>query len=331
MGTDATSIGGTERLDHPEARARAARSSRAAPPPEKGPARGDRAWIVVGGALGAVFLAIGLVVRLAPSPNPADVAVDRSSPDALVQTAFDLVEQERVEALPRLIHAESPAMRDALDQVGLALGEALRLSKTLRERFPEETAEMADRSMSGLFGMMRGGDRRAARAPRERTGDGRRGPRGRRPGRGGAGPMDGDVVSTLLADPLGWLEDAEGRVSTIPNGDDMAAVMVDGRPAFGLGLALRRDQGEWGVVVPTGMPMLSRFMPRNEDEWAILGGMAGSLAKGMRDARDEIEDGAGTDLESASRLVGEKAGPTLMMCFVAYQRALEARERDAAG
>jgi hypothetical protein len=105
----------------------------------------------------------------------------------------------------------------------------------------------------------------------------------------------------------------------------MAAVLVDDRPAFGLGLALRKEGGRWGVVIPTAMPMATRFLPQNDDEWTILGAMAGSLRAGISDAHEDISRGSATDFDSAARLVGEKAGPPLFMCFVAYQRAIEAR------
>lgn len=154
---------------------------------------------------------------------------------------------------------------------------------------------------------------------------GRRGDRGQ-PESGQAERGRDAAVRALFADPFGGIERSLERVSTIRTADDTAAVMIDDKPAFGLGLIMRREEDRWRIILPLNLPGLARYVPRSREEWMIVASMIQVVDNAVVELAADVRAGKCGDVEQVSQRAGEKAFMPLMMCFIAYNRAMEARE-----
>jgi len=262
-----------------------------------------------GAVVGLIAVAVGLVVRFGGGEAEARV-YDRGTPEAALAAAFEMIEAGDAGRLSGLIHAESEAMRGALDRFGRLCKELQDVAAAAGEVFPEEAA--------GLRSVMREDPAALLSAI---------GPRG-----GSIDPTAGpgrESLRALMADPYGWLISRRERLGVVQIDDERAAVQYDGRPVFGLGLMMRKgEDGAWRVELPLRFPGASRFVPQNEDEWAILGSMIDVLSGALDELEDDLRAGRARDLSDAARMAGEKALGPIVLCTMAYQRALEARGEE---
>lgn len=276
-------------------------------------------WAVAGVLVGLAAVLVGLAVSLSAPKRPARGEMPSGTPDELIASVFEAVDKGRPDLLPDLIYAPTPEFRAVLDRVGVLFGSAQSLAVALSERFPTEVARLrGDAAGGGAQALLRSAQRGMQQA--QQGGQGAR--------RGG-GPEDGRFLVALLADPYGWLARSRERVSTIEIAADSAAVLVDGKPAFGVGLVLRRDNGRWWIDLPLQIPQVARYAPRTPEEHNILGFMVQSVDNAVIDLTKDVKAGKAASLEEASRLAGEKAFAPLIMCVIAYDRAMKAREQGA--
>ncbi|MEC9372335.1 MAG: hypothetical protein VYC34_00755, partial [Planctomycetota bacterium] len=139
-----------------------------------------------------------------------------------------------------------------------------------------------------------------------------------------------NIVGRILADPFGWLQRARDRITTIQTADNIAAVLIDNKPAFGLGLTMRLDDnGKWAIALPLNLPVVARYTPRNHDEWSIVASIIQVIDNALKDLTTDIKQGDCRTLAEASELAGEKAVSPMFIAIIAYNRAMEARERAA--
>ncbi|MGD9692006.1 MAG: hypothetical protein AB7G17_04140 [Phycisphaerales bacterium] len=266
-----------------------------------------RRWLFAGAMVGVAAVLLGLAIALTaremrrPKPLPAD------SPDALVASLFSTVEKGRPDLIPSLIYAENEDRRLVLDALADLFDSLDSLASTIQERFPAEVETLRAQPATGLSGALTGAQRAAS-----------------------SGDRSGSLVSNaniraLLADPFAVIRDARGRVSTAVIADDLAAVLIDSKPAFGVGLTLRRANGRWWIDLPLNFPMISRYVPQNREEHEILASMIQVVDNAVLDLRDDIRDGKCANLREASQLAGEKAFAPIALCAVAYDRAIKAR------
>ncbi len=280
-------------------------------------------WILAGGVVGLAAVVIGLAVMLSGGGAGAARATgrdyDRSTPDAVLESVLLMVQAGDAHRLPELIYAESDEMRGVLNRLGNLLGSLQTLAAEIQNRFPQEAAELRARTieqgagrLAAAFGMD---------SPRRGRSDSPDGQRDR---------SDPQGLQTVLANPFAWLEAGHDRLSTIKTGDGFAAIMVDGKPAFGLGLMMRDTDRGWAVVAPLNLPLIRKYVPANRDEWSILASMLQVVDSAIAELAADVRNGKCRDVEHVSELAGEKAWMPLVMCVLAYNRAMEVREEAAA-
>ncbi|MBL0921282.1 MAG: hypothetical protein IBJ10_04035 [Phycisphaerales bacterium] len=256
-------------------------------------------WILSGAAVGCLALLAGLALLIA-RPNRPDVPLRTDSPDALIDSAFAVVQAGRADLLADLLHAPSDDFRLVLNQLGVLLYDLQRLGDSLAERYPAEIQSIREQGASA------GGA--AAVAALQRG--------------GGVGDR---ALRRILADPFGWARESRERITTASLGDDSAAVLVDGAPALGVGILMRRENGRWWIELPLGFPQVQRYMPQTPEEHQVLGSMIKVIDNAILDLKKDIDDGRCANLEQAAELAGEKAFGPLIMCAIAYDRAMKAR------
>lgn len=279
-------------------------------------------WILAGGLSGLAAVLIGLAVMLTHDRPGSEREYAASTPDELIASAFEAIERGEADRLSDFVYAPTPEFRAVLDRLGALLGSLGDLASALDERFPADVAKLKVEAARGggpglgsLLGAVTGGGR------------------GRGPGAGAGGAPGASQqasVEALLADPYGWADALKDRVSAVVIADDLAAVQVDGKPALGgLGMTLRRDDGRWWIDLPLELPMVKKYVPQTLEEHQVLGSMIKVVDNAVIDLTKDVRSGACRTLKDASGLAGEKAFPPLMMCVLAYDRAMAARAKSA--
>lgn len=277
-------------------------------------------WMLAGGLVGLAAAIIGVAVYLSRSaPASADFDYPQSTPDEVLQSALAMIRRGDARRLPDLIYADSDEMRAVLNRLGRLLQSVQALAATIQQKFPQEVEELRAKGAESAL-------TRIAQRGVPRT-DRRAGPREQRQMQESLA----DASRLLLADPYGWLERNSSRLTTLKTADNVAAIMVDGKPAFGLGLTMRRDNDRWHVVLPINMPGVARFVPRNHDEWAILASMIQVVDNAVLELDSDVRAGRVHSLQGVAELAGDKAWMPMAICFVAYQKAMDARAAAGAG
>jgi hypothetical protein len=271
-------------------------------------------WILAGSLSGLAALLVGLALFLTIERKPADPlrGYPRDTPEATLGSIFAALEKGEAGLIPRFVYAESPEQELVLSELGRLLGSVQRLAETLQERFPDEVARIRAESASGGGGF--------TNAIREA---GRSAQRSGAPSRND--PRFSATLGTVLADPLGWLREAKERVAAVQIADDMAAVTVDGRPAFGIGMTMRREDSEWFVELPLKAPGVARFAPRTVEEHQVLASMLRVIDNTVVELDRDVRNGKADSLDETAALAGQKAFGPIALVFIAYQRAMEAR------
>lgn len=271
-----------------------------------------RLWILAGALVGLAAVLIGAAVAYTRhSARPAPLA--QSTPDGVIDAAFDLVAQGRPGRLAELIYAPDDDMRLVLASLSRLLESVHALSVALRERFPNEIetlrADASTRPNAAGAAMWLSNTTGATSA-----------------GAGGGGPPTA-MLRTFMADPFGALTGARERVSTVMIADDMAAILVDGRPALGVGLTMRYDADKWWVELPLGLPVVERYAPQTPEEHQILAAMIQVIDNAIVELTGDVRRGKARDLDDAAQLAGQKAFGPIMICVVAYNRVMELRSQ----
>lgn len=244
----------------------------------------------------------------------------QESPEALVDSARQMVVDGNARRLSELVWTESDGEALVIDRVGRTFGALQRLGTAVSEAFPEEVdkiREQADeaaesgeinsligRALTAQGGIARGAPSAIRDEARMRQG------------------LD-SVVRELMADPYGWIERHGEKLEPLHITDDIVALSWQGKPVVGLSLV--EHDGLWYVKLPLDMPMLKRFLPQNDDEFEIWGELVASVHNVLLDLAIEVENGEHRNLESVAATAGEYALPTAFMVMIAYGKALEER------
>lgn len=252
-------------------------------------------------------------------------AYSQKTPDETIATARLMIERGEAKKLTTLIYADSADMRAFLEKMAVLFTNLQKLADAVQKRFPEEVAEIKKQAeekgsekISGLIGDVarQANSRRRQWDPKE---DEKR-QRGFE-----------EVSKQLFADPYGWLQRGQGRLSTESVTDDMVSLRWDGKAILApFGVQMRRSIDEnWYFVLPLNLPGLQNYLPRNEQEWKIFGSMIAVINNTVVDLRKDVESGRIRTMNDLSRQAGEKAFMPAAMVFVAYSKAMEARKKEA--
>ncbi len=276
-------------------------------------------------------LSVAMVLWMAPGCGET---YSQQTPDAVMASAKKMIQDRQARHLPDLIYADNPRMRDVLNELGRTLESLQTLASSVQEKYPAEIKKMREDAAAAAA---RGESSSLVQRLSSIVGAGR----GRR-GRGADGGRDGppgdeqqdqlaQVFRQLFADPYGFLEDQQGKLSVKQVTDDTAAVLWDGKALFGVGLAMRREKDRWYIVLPTSVPPLSRAMPTSDEGWEVLGEMMGMATNMLDDLNDDVRKGRAAHLDDLARLAGDKAFLPAAMVMIAYGKVMEEDRKAARG
>jgi hypothetical protein len=260
-------------------------------------------------------VAIALGVALGGCSDPS---LPQDTPEATIQTASRLIQDNNARKLPRLIDAESPDMRRLLDRFGVLLGNIQTLAAEAQRAFPDETAKLrasaeetaktqasnpkAQSGLAGLLGPMAGGQRgRGPDKAREQAAQ--------------------DLVKRLFTDPYAWLRDNSGRLTTTPLSDDAVGLMWDGKPIVpGIGITMTKRDGKWYFAIPQNVPVVSAYLPRDENGFKVWGSLIVIIDNTVKELIADLRGGRVRTLDELSRKAGEKAFIPIAIGFYAVSK-----------
>ena len=177
----------------------------------------------------AVHLFMAIAIGTASLGGCGKPRYDASSPQAALDSMYKMIADGHPEMLGGMIHiqsrdvtfadgvTEASAIQNVIDKTGDMLGQLYRVASKVRARFPAETEKELN----------------AAGAATDRGGL--------------------ENIGRFLADPFGLMDQQRQRISVEDLGDGTAAILIDGQPAFGLGLMMREVDGVWKVDVPINL------------------------------------------------------------------------------
>ena len=259
-------------------------------------------WVGGGAVVGISAIVAGIAISMRPTTAvPPPIRID--DPERIIDLAFEFIEEGAPERLPELIYAESPEMEAVLARIGSLLASVTELGAALETRFPDETARIRESAASELA------DSEMFQSARNAARDG----------------PDERFLSRIFVDPFASLRRFRDRIDVVYISDDARAILVDGQPAFGVGLTVREYDIGWRIALPTTIPVVSRYMPQSRDEWTIVASMVTVIDNAIKDLTADVRSGRIRNLDDAARRAGDKAWAPLVMTVVAYQRAMEIR------
>jgi len=263
--------------------------------------------------IAAIATALAAAALTACSRGPT---YSQATPDNVLESARLMIENGDARRLPDLIAADSDPMRENLRKLGVLLSNLKHLSDVLKERYPKQidrlirearTSSESGEASSSLALLL--GSRNRSDGPRRRE-------------------LFDQALTHLLADPFGWIQRGQDRLTTAYVTDDMQALLWDGKPILPpMGLVLRREGDRWYAVPPTNVPGVSKYMPHTQTEHQILGNLIVAFNNAIVDLRKDVEAGKAEDLEQVAEMAGERAFLPVMMIFVAYGKAMDARDQ----
>jgi hypothetical protein len=257
-------------------------------------------------------------------PGCRDKGYSQASPDDTLKTARLMVEKGDARRLTDLVYADSPQMRELLNQAGDMLGSLAELGKAVQGAFPEEVARLREEAetaaksgqATSFVGRMVGMSSQVRRAARGQD--------------SGPNPQEmfNKMAMELMADPYAWLTRNADRLSTTMMTDDTAAVLWDGQPVLPpLGVALTQKDGKWYFALPSQFPGASRILPKKPEEWEILGYFFAAIDQALVDMTKDVRSGKARRLDDVARMAGEKAFIPAAMIVFAYGKALESERK----
>ncbi|HYE60993.1 MAG TPA: hypothetical protein VD997_03265 [Phycisphaerales bacterium] len=256
------------------------------------------------------------------------------SPEATIAALRASVEQGRADKIPNYLYADTPEMRKLLTRFGKLLGNLQKLGTAVATKFPKEVGELKAKAeaaakdgksssfLSQMMAQQRGGRRNVAVQV------------------GGSSPQSrdkmrdafNDTMKQLFADPYGWIQRSEQRLSTEFLTDESVAVLWDGEPVLApIGMVMKRDQrdGNWYFVIPTNIPGMNRILPKSEREYQIWGGLITVFDKMIVDLTKEVENGTIKSIDELSFKAGEMAFMPAMLTVYAYTQLKDAEKKEA--
>jgi len=257
----------------------------------------------------------------------SDPSMTQDTPQATIQTASRLVQENKAKFLPRLIDADEPDMRRLLDRFGVLLGNVQTLAAEAQRAFPEEVKKLRDSAaesakaaaanpkaqsgLSALFGGMAGGSMGGRRGPdkaREQAAQ--------------------DLLKRLFADPYAWLRDNAQRLSTTPISEGVEGLQWDGKPVIpGVGLMMTRRDGKWYFAVPRNAPLVGPYLPHDANGYKVWGSLIVIVDNTVKELIADLRAGRVRSLEELSGRAGEKAFIPIAIGFFAISKLNEPEKK----
>ncbi len=280
--------------------------------------RADRIWNrVIAGFAGAVVLTLA-ITGIVVLGGVGKRYYSQATPDDVVKSAVLMVKNGDARLLPDLIYADNEEMRGSLKRLGVLLGHMQNLAGAIRKKFPEDI----ERYRKDAEDAIANGKPPAALAGLVEQFSGRDGPPT-------ADEEDAvrDLIARIFADPYAWIEQNEERLSTVDVTDDLASIMVDGKPAAGVGLTLKLDGDKWYLALPTNLPPVNRIMPKAPEQWRMINSLIKILDNTALELTDDVNQGRLGNLKAIGDKAQEKVIFPAGIWFAAYGADMDARGR----
>jgi hypothetical protein len=280
--------------------------------------KADKIWNrAIAAFAGACVLTLAITAWIVLGA-PLERSYSQASPEDVIRSAAEMVKNGDARLLPRLVYADTDDMRGSLDRLGILLGNVQRLAKSIGERFPKEIEKYrADADTAIATGkppavLMTLAEQLTAR-------DG--------PPTAEQEAALRDMVARIFADPYAWISENQGRLTTVLVTDDLASILLDGKPVAGVGLTLKLEGDKWYLALPTNIPPISRMMPKAPEQWRMINSLVTILDNTVRELDDDVKKGRLRDL----RAIGDKAQEKVIfpgaIWFAAYASDMDARQR----
>lgn len=283
--------------------------------------RADRIWNrVIAGFAAAVVVTLA-VTGIVVLGGVGKRSYSQATPDDVIKSAVLMVKNGDARLLPDLVYAENEEMRGTLKRLGILLGHVQKLAGAIKEKFPadmeryKKEAEAALASgkppagLGGLGGLLEQYGKRNG-PPSDDDEDAMR-----------------DLAARIFADPYAWIEENEDRLSTVEVTDDVASVMVDGKPAMGVGLTLKLDGDKWYLALPTNVPPVTKIMPKAPEQWKMINSLIKILDNTALELTEDVKGGRLHNL----KMIGDKAQEKVVfpgaIWAAAYAADMDARGR----
>lgn len=236
---------------------------------------------------------------------------DTSTPQAAIDAMAQMVKDGRPELLPTMIDiearditfpdgvTEASAINDVKLKAGDMLARLWKVSRTIQRRYPKDVE--AEVAKGGSWASRSG---------------------------------FGDVFTSVVSDPFGWLDANRSRLEAEDLGDGTAAFTLDGKPVLGGTLTMHETTEGWRIAVPVALIRSSGYFPDTREEWAVLAYLMLAVENAIRDFERELDDGKFKTLsaagERAGRLIAESAVAQVVI-FAMMQQNDPAKAGAAAG
>ncbi|MFG0331115.1 MAG: hypothetical protein ACF8PN_14605 [Phycisphaerales bacterium] len=231
---------------------------------------------------------------------------DQSTPDAVIYSLTAMIENGDVGRIPELVKADDENTQLLLARTGDLLRRVHALSITVREKYPDEVADLLETATEE-------GARLADEQGRQR----------------GRSDWE-DRFLTMVADPFATMREEMLLVEAVPVADDMYAITYDDKPIFGVGLILELDDdGKWYIAWPENIPGLRTAMPQTEQEWQIMHSIFQIVANGVSFAEEAIANDEVKSLDECTREIMEQVAPNLFFSWMLYEQAVDNRPESA--
>lgn len=271
------------------------------------------------------FRLIGVIATLIAALTVAgcNKTYAQDTPENTLAAAKQMVADGQARRLPDLLYAESPEMRQLFNELGYTLAELQNLGTAVQKAYPEEIDKLRKETEAAA-------KRGEATSLLQRLSSQTRRTRQR------GAPADGDAQADqfnrlfrdLFANPYGFLDQQSTRLSVKQITDDTAAILIDNKPAFGVGLTMRLDDGKWYIALPLNFPGANRVLPQTPEGWQVMGEMMGMATQLLQDLRDDVERGRASKLDDLAKLAGDKAFLPAAMIAIAYGNIMRDNARE---
>ena len=234
---------------------------------------------------------------------------DQTSAEATVDSLAEMVRNGEMVRVPELVHADDENVTKTLHAAGVIFHRMQLLAVTIREKYPDEVDDvLAEVKAEALKAADKEGKKRG-------------------------GKDWGKRLEAMLVDPASAIDSLMERVSVVYSNDEEYALLIDGEPAFGVGIVIRQssDDGLWYIEWPSNLAGMSSQMPQTDAEWSILRSLLKSVANGVDWTEKAINEGKAKKLEDVWKEAGKEVVPNIVIGWLIYEQAVKHRPKAGDG
>lgn len=267
-------------------------------------------------------LVIGVAGLAGCSREPT---ISQKTPQDVIKTAKSLVKDGRADQLSKLIYADDEYSRAFMKRVGKLLGHLQELEYEVERAFPRDVQRIKDEAKAKALAAAKSGAKSggAAALLSQISSGSRKGPQK------DTQKAFESLVSDIFADPYGWLDENESRLTVEMVTDDQAALLWDGEAILPpVGLALKQaDDGKWFLMLPLNLPIIAKYAPKTREEWSLYASMVKVFDNAIVDLRDDVRAGKVASFGDMARKAGEKLFPPMAITMVAISKYYQGKNK----